>query len=166
MLKIEKLTTSHDRNSFDCGDYGLNQYLQRTARQHAEKGVSQTRVLIDTSAPTEILGFYTLSLCAIEIDTLPGTYQKGLPDSGNSGVLLGRLAVSAVRHRQGLGKLMMVDAMRATVTVADKAGITGVFVDAKDETAAVYYEQYGFIALPSNALRAFLPLPTLVAAFS
>ena len=61
---------------------------------------------------------------------------------------------------------MMVDAMRAAVTVADKAGITGVFVDAKDETAAVYYEQYGFIALPSNALRTFLPLPTLVAAFS
>jgi hypothetical protein len=40
-------------------------------------------------------------------------------------------------------------------------GIIGFFVDAKNEDARRYYEQYGFIALPDNPLKLFLPLATL-----
>jgi len=34
-------------------------------------------------------------------------------------------------------------------------------VDAKDGTAADFYRHHGFIALPSSALRPFLPLTTV-----
>ena len=51
MLKIEPLTRGHDREAFDCGNNELNQnqYLKKTARQHTEKGISRTFVLVDES---------------------------------------------------------------------------------------------------------------------
>jgi hypothetical protein len=34
-------------------------------------------------------------------------------------------------------------------------------VDAKDEEAKRYYEQFGFISMPSNELSLFLPVATI-----
>jgi len=48
MLRVEPLSRLHDRKSFDCGQPALNDYLQKTALQHIEKGISRTFVLIDT----------------------------------------------------------------------------------------------------------------------
>ena len=77
---------------------------------------------------------------------------------------LGRLAVAMDRQRQGLGALLMVDAMRRTLAVAENIGIIGFFVAAKNQGAREYYEQYGFVALPDHPLALFLPLATLAAA--
>jgi len=35
------------------------------------------------------------------------------------------------------------------------------FVDAKDDEAKAYYEQFGFIPLPDNPLQLFLPVQTI-----
>ena len=37
----------------------------------------------------------------------------------------------------------------------------GLFVDAKDQAAKRYYEQFGFVSLPSNELELFLPVKTI-----
>ena len=47
MLRIELLGRQHNRGGFDCGSPELNGYLQHTARQHTEKGLSRTEVLVD-----------------------------------------------------------------------------------------------------------------------
>lgn len=47
MLKIEPVSRSHNRKSFDCGAPELNNYLSNTARQHSEKGISRSFVLVD-----------------------------------------------------------------------------------------------------------------------
>jgi hypothetical protein len=59
---------------------------------------------------------------------------------------------------------MIVDAMRRTLAVAENIGIIGFFVDAKNQGACAYYEQYGFVARPAHPLALFLPLATLAAA--
>ena len=41
------------------------------------------------------------------------------------------------------------------------AGGVGLFVDAKDEQAAVYYAQFGFIPLEDSPLTLFLPIQTV-----
>jgi len=38
---------THDRTMFDCGEPVLNAYLQKTARQHLQKGIANTCVLVD-----------------------------------------------------------------------------------------------------------------------
>lgn len=59
MKQIELLNKSHNREGFDCDNTALNQFLQQTARQHIQKGISRTVVLIDSDRPQEIIGFFT-----------------------------------------------------------------------------------------------------------
>ena len=164
MLKIEPLTKNHDRVEFDCGDDDLNRYLQRTARQHLEKGMSKTFVLIDDNNPNRILGYYTLAACEVHVEKLPRKFSKKYP-SKVPAAKLARLAVSKIKQRQGCGTIMMVNAIERILLVSKNLGIIGFFVDAKNENAKDYYEKFGFISLPDNPLELFLPIATLQQAY-
>ncbi|MEI6323142.1 MAG: GNAT family N-acetyltransferase [bacterium] len=162
MHSIEPLDASHDREGFDCGSEALNAYLKQTARQHEKRGISRTFVLVEeeTIDPKPILGFFTLNICQIKSDTLSPEDAKRLPRDV-SGVKLGRLAVGRHFQKKGIGKYLLVGAMNKFLEIFHRAGGIGLFVDAKDETAMHYYEQFGFIPLPSNPLELFLPLKTI-----
>ena len=160
MLKIETLSRDHDRSGFDCGNDALNQYLRKIARQHLNKGISRTFVLVDDDMPTEILGFFTLASCEIFVEKLPHKYAKKYPSKA-SAAKLARLAVAKDRQRQGLGTHMMINAIERVIRVSQNLGIIGFFVNAKDNKAKAYYGQFGFIPLPDSPLELFLPLATL-----
>ncbi len=160
MKVIELLSKSHDRDAFDCSSQALNQFLRQTARQHIQKGISRTFVLIDTEQPKSVLGFFTLSLCEVRADKLPAQLTKKYP-AIVPGVRLARLAVAKECQRQGFGEILMIEAMQRTLVIAENAGIIGLFVDAKDEPAKTYYERYGFISLQDLTLELFLALPTI-----
>ena len=51
--------------------------------------------------------------------------------------------------------------MRRAYIISENAGVIGLFVDAKDERAKSYYEQYGFVSLEDNVLEMFLPLQVI-----
>jgi len=160
VLKIEPLGPRHDREGFDCGSLELNDYLKKTARQHIEKGLSKTFVLVDEAEPERILGFLTLAVCEVHAQSLPPKLGKKYPQHVPA-AKLARLAVAKDHQREGLGKLMMVHALQKALRVSDSVGIIGFFVDAKNDDARCYYEQYGFTGLPDSPLRLFLPLATL-----
>jgi len=160
--KIELLKKLHDRDGFDCGSEPLNLFLKQTARQHAERGISRTFVLVDegASASKPVIGFFSLNLCQIKSESLSPPEAKKLPRDV-SGIRLGRLAVAKAYQRQGIGKILLVAAMGKFIEIFNAAGGIGLFVDAKDQEARRYYEQFGFIALPSNELELFLPVRTI-----
>jgi ribosomal protein S18 acetylase RimI-like enzyme len=160
--KIELLAKSHDRDGFDCGSEPLNLFLKQTARQHAERGISRTFVLVDedAAAPKPILGYFSLNICQIKSESLTPGEAKKLPRDV-SGVRLGRLAVSKEHQRKGIGQKLLVAAMGKFMEIFNTAGGIGLFVDAKDQDAKRYYEQFGFVAMPSNELELFLPVKTL-----
>ena len=162
MRKIELLKKLHDRDGFDCGSEPLNLFLKQTARQHAERGISRTFVLVDegASASKPVIGFFSLNLCQIKSESLSPPEAKKLPRDV-SGIRLGRLAVAKAYQRQGIGKILLVAAMGKFIEIFNAAGGIGLFVDAKDQEARRYYEQFGFIALPSNELELFLPVRTI-----
>lgn len=163
-LKIETLTRDHNRDAFDCGNNDLNRYLRNTARQHIEKGISRTFVLVEDSNPTEILGFFTLASCEILVEKLPRKYAKKYSAKAPA-AKLARLAVKKNLQRKGLGTQMMVNAIERILRVSENLGIIGFFVDAKNDEAKIFYEQFGFISFPDNPLELFLPLATLRKAY-
>jgi GNAT superfamily N-acetyltransferase len=163
-LKIETLTRDHNRAAFDCGNDELNRYLRNTARQHIEKGMSRTFVLIEDSNQTEILGFFTLASCEIRVEKLPRKYAKKYPARAPA-AKLARVAVKKNLQRKGLGTQLMVNAIERILRVSEHLGIIGFFVDAKNDEARRFYEQFGFIPLPDNPLELFLPLATLRKAY-
>jgi ribosomal protein S18 acetylase RimI-like enzyme len=160
--RIERLAKSHDRDGFDCGSEPLNLFLKQTARQHAERGISRTFVLVDEKAapPKPILAFFSLNLCQIKAESLTPAEAKQLPREV-SGVRLGRLAVATAHQRQGIGKTLLVAAMGKFIEIFNGAGGIGLFVNAKDQDAKRYYEQFGFVPMPSNELELFLPVRTI-----
>jgi predicted N-acetyltransferase YhbS len=67
--------------------------------------------------PSNILGFLTLIVCEIQTDELPVPFAKKYPRIAPA-AKLARLAVSKDWQRQGLGKLMMIDAMQRVISVS------------------------------------------------
>lgn len=160
MLLIEELGKQHDRRHFDCGEAALNTFLQTLARQQQDKGISKTFVLVDSGQPKTILGFFSLTACEVVSEDLPPSLARKYP-SRAPGAKLARLAIDRDQQRQGYGQILMIEAMKKTLVVAENIGIIGFFVDAKSHAARVYYQQFGFIPFRERPLEMFLPLATL-----
>jgi len=160
--KVELLSKSHDREGFDCGSEPLNAFLKQTARQHAERGISRTFVIVeeDAAPPKKVLGFFSLNICQLKAEVLAAEDARRLPRNV-PGVRLGRLAVAKECQRQGIGKALLIAAMRKFIEIFETAGGIGLFVDAKDQEAKRYYGQFGFVSLPSNEREMFLPVKTI-----
>src|SRR5438552_1764553 len=98
MIIIEKLSSHHDRRSFDCGVEELNTYLQRYSGQHERKGMGRTYVATE-EADVRVIGYYTISSSAVAFDVVP----ENLPHHPVPVALVGRLAVDNGARGQGLG---------------------------------------------------------------
>lgn len=72
--------------------------------------------------------------------------------------LVGRLAVSRDVQVQGIGRLLLADAVKRAMSAGATIGIHALVVDAKTERAKRFYECFGFHALPDRPERLFLPL--------
>ena len=158
-FQIEALDPSkHRRETFDCGVETLNRYLREQARLDVKRRAAGCWVLVPTATPAEVLGYYTLSpesVLAAELPSLPRPENKKLPPYPRLGAwLLGRLAVSASRQGQGLGGLLLTDALRRCL----RSEIPAVFVlvDPKDTAVITFYQKFGF--RPLTATRLFLPM--------
>lgn len=163
MLIIRPLGATHNRAGFDCGTEALNDFLRKTARQHREKGLSNTFVLLDEEAQQNILGFFTLSFLEVDASLLPQDAARRLPKlSRLPAAKLARLAVDQRSQGKGYGSILLADAVkRIAATAMESGGIIGIFVDAKDEKARQFYLHFDFIPLMDNSLSLFLPLKTL-----
>ncbi len=153
-VTIEPLATHHDRRSFSCGVSQLDEYLRRFARQHAETHVSRTYVAVDGPA---IRGFYSLAMSGIRKENLPTKHANRFPNFPLPVARLARLAVDLRYQRQGLGDLLLADALQRCLRLSAEIGMIGVIVDAKDEQARGWYERYEFERLPDSPLTLWLP---------
>jgi GNAT superfamily N-acetyltransferase len=162
MNRLEPLDHRHNRKSFDCGVAPLNVYLQQTARQHSERDISRVFVLVsqDDLEPKQVLGYFSLAACDADKSDLPEEIARKLPREFPA-ARLGRLAEQKEKQGLGFGKDLVIAAMVKTAEAARFVGITGLFVDAKDDSAAKFYQQFGFLPLPNQPLTLFLPIQTL-----
>ena len=111
-LFYEPLAAHHDRAGFDCGEGSLNKFLQKRARQNAERNLGVTHVAVADAGATAILGYYTLLVRSIEREDFAGA--KKLPPGEIGVALLARLAVSVEAQGRGLGTQMLLRAIVQT----------------------------------------------------
>jgi len=148
----------HDRNSFDCGNAELNQWLATVAAQHQQKNISRTYVAVDIASPATILGFYSLTVSEVDGNNFPN--PKRLPHRVPV-VRLGRLAVAIAYPGKGFGGFLRMNALERVREIAHHAGVVVIVVEAKDEQAAAFYAKYQFMRSPLNPLRLVLYTATL-----
>jgi GNAT superfamily N-acetyltransferase len=171
-MKVQALTGSHDRSGFDCGVEALDIWLRQTAMQHQAKGISRTFVAVPGDAgsvedyhsagygdigTTSILGYFALASAFVLADDLAPDLAKRYPRQIPV-TRLGRLAVRLDLHGQGLGSLLLADAVTRSRSAALSVGSAGIFVDAKNEVAARFYAKYGFTACREQTLKLYLPM--------
>jgi hypothetical protein len=152
-LTFQPIHKSHNRKDFDCGTAPLNQFLQETARRQ-EATVSSTTVMVDSDKQTEIIGFYTLVFCEIDIPTKSQLYQK-YPHK-LQGLRLVRLGVDIKHKGHGFGAALVVQAIKKTVQASNTAPLLGLFVDAKDMQAKSFYLHLGFIETQPGSMEMWL----------
>ena len=105
-----------------------------------------------------ILGFYALTSAFVLTDDLPAKQAKRYPRQIPV-TRLGRLATRADMQGQGLGPLLLADAVNRGRSAAQAVGSAGWFVDAKNETVARLYERrYGFTPSADQPLKLFQSL--------
>lgn len=155
----EPISKQYDRLSFDCGNAELNQFLYRHARQSHEKRGAKTYLALD-NANDKILGFYSLSPATVDYATTPKVLTKGLGKYCVPMFRLARLAVDKSAQGCGLGGHLFASATRRSYLVSEQVGGIGLLIDAKDESVAKWYEQYGAIQLIGSPLYLVLPFAT------
>ena len=157
---IEPLGPKHDRAAFSCGVEALDAYVHKQAGQDLKKRAAVPFVI--TPDGKAIAGYYTLSQYAVQLDTIPTEVAKKLPKYPVvPATLLGRLAVSTAFRGQGLGSMLLMDALYRTLRHSREMASAGVVVDAKDAAALAFYKKYGFLELPKVERRLFLPMGTV-----
>ncbi|MFQ5785947.1 MAG: GNAT family N-acetyltransferase [Alphaproteobacteria bacterium] len=162
---IEPLGRHHDRAAFSCGVEDLDDYLKTRAGQDERRNVA--RVFVATGRlPSDIAGYYTISSIGIDVGELPDDKARVLPRYRDiPAALIGRLVVGADYQGRGLGKLLLVDALKRIAEYSEGIGIYAVVVEAKNRSAAAFYEKYGFIRFVGSAHRLFLPIRTIRRSF-
>lgn len=156
-FRVAALESGHDRTPFNSGSEALDRYFHYQVSQDIRRRV--TACFVALAGEAQIAGFYTLASASLLLANLPLSVQKKLPRYPTvPAVRMGRLAVDQGFKGQGLGAALLADALARTLR-SDIAAYALV-VDAKDETAAAFYQHHGFIRLPEQALTLFLPLAT------
>ncbi|MGA2895935.1 MAG: GNAT family N-acetyltransferase [Xanthobacteraceae bacterium] len=160
-LKIEPLGPHHDRAGFRCGIESLDRYLQTQAGQDVRRRANSVFVLVDPNRPDGVRGYYTLCATSLAQGDVPVAARRHVPRYPLvSATLLGRLAVAAGLQGQGLGALLLADAVQRAYASAGTVGSSMLVVDAVNEQAAAFYEANGFVRLP-DSLRLVLPMATI-----
>ena len=158
---IELLSKNHNREGFDCGKELLNNYLKTQAGQDIKRKLSAFFVLL-VKETNDIQGYYTLSNNSIPLSSFPEQIQKKLPKSYNSipTTLLGRLAIDSKYQGKGIGKVLLIDALKRSYETSQEIGSFAVVVDPIDNEAEKFYKKYDFIKLPDSE-KMFIATKTL-----
>jgi predicted GNAT family N-acyltransferase len=110
-------------------------------------------VLVPADDPGRIAGFYTLSAAEVVTAELPEAMAKKLPRYQSlPATLLGRLARDLAFRGQGLGDRLMLDALARAFASSAEVGSVAVVTDPKDERAAAFYREFGFVRLTDHRL--------------
>jgi ribosomal protein S18 acetylase RimI-like enzyme len=163
----------HDRAAFSCGVDRLDNYLKRTAKKSQKGDFTRIFVAVNPEAST-VVGYYSMNAHGIEGDGLPEALTKRGPRHGViPAAYLSMIAVDQNAQGVGLGKILLADALKRLIPLADQIGISVVVLDVFDddgpeayERRINFYEGMGFKSLSTRRSRMFLTLKDIRAAFA
>lgn len=158
---------SQDRTAFSCGVPQIDNYLKLTAKKGSKADVVRIWVVLDEDRST--VGFYGINMHAVIAENMPEELAKKAPRHGMlPAAFISMIGVDQTMQGKGLGSALLADALSRIGRVSDEIGTCAVLLDVFDcgnpGTVArrkAYYESFGFIPLPDQPLRLFMPIQTV-----
>lgn len=157
----------HDRAAFSCGIAQVDNFFRQTANKLSKAGNLRTFVMIGLS--DELIGFYATNAHAVDYGDLPAKFARTRPAHGSiPAAYISMIGVDSRFQGMGYGADLLLDCLTRLAGAAEALGIAVVMLDVLDcgDPAMVrkrkeLYAGYGFMPLPSNQLRLFLPMATV-----
>jgi predicted N-acetyltransferase YhbS len=147
---LERLDAHHDVSTFNSGNEDLDTWLQRHAL--AAQRMDSARTFVATRSG-RVIGYFSLTMGSVLRADAPAKLVRGMPAYPVGMALLARLAVNQSQHGKGVGAMLLAEALRKAVAAGEVAAARLIVVDAVDDSAAAFYQRYGFIGTPENPLR-------------
>jgi GNAT superfamily N-acetyltransferase len=160
-FRLEPLRREHPRRRFQCGEGKVDDWLATKALQHQDKHLSVTKVLLDEAGA--IAGYYTLATGQVDFSDLPAEVTKRLPRRLLPVAVLAWLGVSAAHQGQGLGRLLLAQALRDCYEAGKTFAFVAVVLDCTNDAAKAFYRHWDFEELPGHPYRLFLSTKRLAA---
>ncbi len=168
MYTIEPLDPErHDRTAFSCGVEQVDNYFKKTANKLAK--AQNARIYVMTGPEDALIGFYALNAHSVDYTALPKRYARSRPGHGSiPAAYISMIGVDRRYAGKVFGGDLLMDALLRILRVADEIGIAVIMLDVLDfgrpdlvEMRKGLYRSYGFVPLPSNELRHFMPVSTV-----
>jgi len=165
----------HDRTVFSSGVGAVDNFLQKTAGKLMKGGTARVFVAVDPEdASGKVLGFYSINAHSIDYRNLPGRYRRyALADGHIPAAFIGMIGVTTEAQGEGLGSLLLIDALQGACQASERVGTAVVLLDILDcgNPSAIarrqrLYKSFGFQSLPSQPQRMFLPVATISKLFA
>ena len=152
----------HDASQFQSGNESLDRWLVRYAGQSERRDAARTFVVTEAAV---VIGYY--ALLAGELDYGQATEQARKGMSRHYPIPIAILARLAVDHRhqnRGVGATLLHDALQRATLASEQIAVRAVVVHAIDDSAAQFYEHFGFQALSATPRTLMVTLAELRAA--
>lgn len=163
---IRRLDAAADRAAFASTSTELNTWLSKQANQAQKKRLASVFVASPVDQPACIVGYYSLAPWQIAFEQAPAKVTKRLPRYPLAATLLARLAVDQSFQGQGLGGVLLIDALKRIHLAAQSVPVQVALVHAKDDAAAAFYRRYGFEAFADEPLHLFMAMGTVEQLFA
>lgn len=145
------LNSNHNRDVFSCGKASLDNYLKYQVTQDIKRKLAACFINAEKNG-SDIKGFYTLSGSSIKSEYIPEELKRKIPLAyiDIPVTLMGRFAIDLNYQGRGLGKELLIDALRRIYYASLEVGSFAAVVDPLDMEAAAFYHKFGFINLPGS----------------
>jgi GNAT superfamily N-acetyltransferase len=162
----------HNRTDFGCGLERIDNYLKRTARKHQDDDFTRLFVAVRPGLD-RVLGYYTLNAHNLIGDGLPDALSRRAPRYGIPAAYLSMLSVDRTEQGQGLGRILLVNALRRLLDASGSIGLKALLLDIVDDDGPEayahrleFYQSMGFLSFPDRESRMLLLLDTIREAFT
>lgn len=160
-FRLERLRREHPRKRFRCGKPNVEDWLATKALQSQDKHLSVTKALLDNDGA--IAGYYTLATGQVDFGDLPADIMKRLPRHVLPVAILAWLGVSTSHQGQGLGRLLLAQALRDCYEAGKTFAFIAVILDCVNDAAKAFYQNWDFEELPGHPYRLYLSAQSLEA---
>jgi GNAT superfamily N-acetyltransferase len=161
-VRIEPLGDHHLRGAFLCKNQKIENFCKNNIKKQNNAYMIRAFVAVEGEC-NDVIGYYYLCLTSYAVGEIDETSDdKFRRVEAVPAVYLGMIGVHRDHDKQGIGRLLMLDAFNRTLVIAENAGTYGLTLDAVDEDVAGYYEaKYDFERFADGGLEMFLPLGTM-----
>lgn len=157
-LRITQLESKDSIRRFKCGETEIDSWASSKAAKWTEQ--NRTKVFIGHHEnDKKALGFYSLSFSTEDQNKLTNQQERDRYPNGFPILYIGYLAVDRSLHSNGIGTILLLDALKRSHWVSKHVAFYGVGLRSLNEKTTKLYTKFGFGIAPNEESNPLMVLP-------